>query len=165
MSKKVKRVNLLLHPADIEDILEDYAYLLASYQNLRERNSVYGSYKRTSKKLDILFPFKEHPVHGITGLHAVEKYDDHGYISEYYYQWKKIIPKEGIAFTHISAWENEPHDAPDTPARFIVKTEPHHHHHIPGERRHRKENYDIRTLEAAFEFIAQYIITGKEYKP
>lgn len=86
MSRKVKPINPLLHPADIEDILEDYAYLLVSYQNLRERNSVYGSYKRTSKKLDILFPFKEHPVHGITGLHAVEKYDDRGYVRKYHYQ-------------------------------------------------------------------------------
>lgn len=77
---------------------------------------------------------------------------------------KVLFQKKGGSVAHISAWENEPHDALDTPARFIVKTEP-HHHHIPGERRHRIENYDIRTLEAAFEFIAQYIITGKEYRP
>lgn len=155
----------MLIPADIDEILEDYGYILKSYQDLQERNSIYGFYKLTNRKLDVLFPLKEHPVHGITGLYATEKYDENGHVREYHYQWKRIIPKEGIMFSHISAWENEPHDAPNTPAEYIVATEPHHHHHIPGDRKRRKENYDIHTLVAAFEFVARYIESGKEYKP
>lgn len=126
---------------------------------------IYGSFKRTKTKLDVLFPLKVHSVHGITGLHATEKYDKNGYVKEYHYQWKRIIPKEGIMFSHISAWGNEPHNAPNTPEEYLVVTNPHHHHHIPGGRKHRKANYYIRTLEAAFEFVVQYIRSGKEYKP
>lgn len=136
-----------------------------SYQNLKERNSIYGTFKLTHKKLDVLFPLKEHPVHGITGLHATEKYDKSGHVSEYHYQWKRIIPKQGILFSHISAWENEPHDASNTPDAYKVATEPHHHHHIPGARKHRKENYDVRTLETAFKFVVPYLEGGKEYAP
>ncbi|MHA6261444.1 toxin-antitoxin system TumE family protein [Sporosarcina sp. CAU 1771] len=165
MSRRLEPISPILLPADIDDILENYEYILESYQNLQELNSIYGSFKLTKRKLDVLFPFKEHPLHGITGLHATEKYDGNGHVREYHYQWKRIIPKEGIMFSHISAWENEPHDAPNTPEEYIVVTEPHHHHYIPGERRHRKANYDIRTLEAAFKFVAQYIESGKEYKP
>jgi len=33
-------------------------------------------------KLSVLFPLKEHPIHGITGLQATEKYDDNGYVKE-----------------------------------------------------------------------------------
>lgn len=68
-------------------------------------------------------------------------------------------------FSHISAWENEPHDSPDTPFEYLVETAPHHHHHIPGKRKHRIANYHIRTLEKAFEFVAEYIRSGEEYKP
>lgn len=77
---------------------------------------------------------------------------------------KESLPKkEGIRFSHISAWENEPHDAPNTPTAFKVETEPHHHHYVPGERKYRKENYDVRTLEADFEFVAHFITSGEEY--
>lgn len=165
MSRRPEPARTILFSADIDDILNKYGDILDSYHNLQERNSIYASFKRTKTRLDVLFPLKEHPVHGITGLHAVEKYDEKGYVREYHYQWKRIIPKEGIMFSHISAWENEPHDAPNTPDKYLIVTEPHHHHHIPGDRKQRKANYDIRTLEAAFDFVAQYIRSGKEYKP
>ncbi|MGM8366804.1 hypothetical protein ACLIBG_15230 [Virgibacillus sp. W0181] len=165
MHRKSKPINSVLLPADIDDILQDYGDYLKSYQNLHTKSSIYASFKRTKTKLDVLFPLKEHPIHGITGLHAIEKYDEKGYVKEYHYQWKRIIPKTGIKFSHISAWENEAHNAPNTSYEYIVDTEPHHHHHIPGERKHRKENYDIRTLDAAFNFVVHYIRSGKEYKP
>lgn len=155
----------VLLPADIDNILEKFSELLESHKNLSEQNSIYAKFKQNHKKLDVLFPLKEHPIHGITGLHAVEKYDSKGFVKEYHYQWKRIIPKEGIAYAHISAWENEPHNAPNTPEQFIVKTEPHHHHHIPGDRKQRTENYRIRNLESVFNFIAQYINTGEAYIP
>lgn len=150
--------------ADIDEILDKYGDILQSYVNLREKNSIYASYKQTDKKLDILFPFKEHPIHGITGLHATEKYDENGHVKEYHYQWKRIIPKQGVKYSHISAWENERHNKPDTPEKFIVETDP-HHHHIPGDRSQRKENYHYRTLDAVFNFVAHYIRSGEEYKP
>lgn len=120
MSRKPEPIRSVLLPADIDDILEKYDDILESYQNFQERNSIYGSFKRTNRKLDVLFPFKEHPVHGITGLYATEKYDKNRHVREYHYQWKRLIPKEGIMFSHISAWENEPHEAPNTRRKSIV---------------------------------------------
>lgn len=155
----------LLLPADINQILDQYGHLLQAYTNLPDRDSIFANYKITTKKLSVLFPLKEHPVHGITGLHATEKYKDDGSVKEYHYQWKIIIPKQGIKYSHISAWENEPHDAIWTPKEYIVASEPHHHHHVPGDRKQRKENFNIHTLEDAFAFVTEYIESGKEYKP
>lgn len=163
MARNKKRKNVL-QPADLDSVLESYSDILESYQNLRDKNSIYSSFKKTNRKLEVLFPLKEHRIHGITGIHAVEKYDETGYVKIYHYQWKRIIPKEGIVYSHISAWENEPHADINTPIDFIVKTEPHHHHHVPGERRKRKENYNTRSLETVFKFVAHYIRTEEEYK-
>ncbi len=162
MNKNETHAKLL--PADINNILDKYGHLLQSYTGLIEKDSIYANYKLTSNKLSVLFPLKEHPVHGITGLHATEKYKN-GYVKEYHYQWKIIIPKKGIRFSHISAWENEPHNAPNTPKEDKVDSEPHHHHHVPGDRKCRKDNFDVQTLEAAFAFIAKYIESGEEYIP
>lgn len=157
-------LNQLL-PADLEEILEKYGHLFKAYQKLGERDSIYSNFKRTTTKLSVLFPLKEHPVHGITGLHATEKYDKDGFVKEYHYQWKIIIPKQGVLLSHISAWENEPHSNPNTPEEFKVNSEPHHHHHVPGNRKERNDNFKIHTLDAAFAFVAKYIENGKEYKP
>ncbi|KOP79480.1 hypothetical protein AMS59_06920 [Lysinibacillus sp. FJAT-14745] len=155
----------LLLPADILEISKKYSHLLTNYPNLRERDSIFASIKRTSNKLSVLFPLKEHPIHGITGLHATEKYDENGYVKEYHYSWKRIIPKQGVIYNHISAWENEPHDDSNTPEKYKVNSEPHHHHHVPGDRHQRKDNFDIHTLDTAFAFVANYIESGEEYKP
>lgn len=153
-----------LPPADIDDILEKYGHFLKSYTQLNSRESIYSDYKRTSKKLEILFPLIEHPVHGITGIHAVENYNNDGYVRLYQYQWKRIIPRAGIQSSHISGWGNDPHDAEWTPDEYKVTTEPHHHHYDPTDRKKRRENFDIRSLESVFRFIIPYLETGKEYK-
>ena len=49
--------------------------------------------------------------------------------------------------------------------KYKVNSEPHHHHHVPGDRHQRKDNYDIHTLESAFDFVANYIESEEEYKP
>lgn len=165
MSRRPDHVASFLYPADVDVILDKYSDILASHIEITDKNSIYASYKRTQSKLDVLFPLKEHPIHGITGIHAIVKYNETGYVRRYHYQWKRIVPKQGIAFSHISAWENEPHEDASTPEEYIVKTEPHHHHHIPGDRKQRKENDDIRTLEAVFVFVAYYIRKQTEYTP
>lgn len=164
MSRNTDQTSILL-PADVEDILDTYSDIMDSYQVIQDRNSIYASYKRTKGKLDVLFPLKEYPIHGVTGIHAIEKYDQSGHITRYHYQWKRMVPKQGIKFSHISAWENEPHTDGCTSVEYVVKTEPHHHHHIPGARKQRQENYNTRPLEAAFAFVAHYIRNQKEYKP
>ncbi|GAE94930.1 hypothetical protein JCM21714_4130 [Gracilibacillus boraciitolerans JCM 21714] len=68
----------------------------------------------------------------------------------------------GKLYHNISAWKNEPHDASWTPEKFKIKSEPHHHHHVPGDREQRKENWDILTLEDAFSFVAHNIHSGEE---
>ncbi|MEM5014624.1 DUF6516 family protein [Niallia taxi] len=154
-----------LLPADIDEILERYGHLLKSYPNLRDRESIFADFKRTNKKLEVLFPLKEHPIHGKTGLHVVENYDEAGYVRLYQYHWKRIIPKMGVQMNHISGWGNDPHDAEWTPDEYRIETEPHHHHYDPSDRRRRRENYDVRTLDQAFAFITIYLDSGEEYKP
>src|SRR5699024_9839767 len=100
------------------------------YSHIPGKEPVYPEVKKTAKKLSVLFPLKEHPVHGKTGLLATEKYSNEGFVIEYHYQWKLLIPKKGVRLSHISAWENESHNNP----KYQTATEPHHHHHIPGDR-------------------------------
>ncbi|MFD1363351.1 hypothetical protein [Lentibacillus salinarum] len=96
MSRETEKILL---PADIPEILGKYGDLFCNYTQLPSKDSIYGNYKRTNHKLSVLFPLIEHPVHGKTGLHATEKYED-GFVIEYHYQWKIIIPKMGKLY-HI----------------------------------------------------------------
>jgi hypothetical protein len=152
----------LLLPADIDQIIEDYGHLFAVYPRLQERTSIFADYKRTQKRLEVLFPLIEHPFHGITGLHAYEKYNDAGTVETYCYSWKRIIPIQGIQLSHISSWGNDPHPAETTPAELCVNTEPHHHHHDPDNRRRRKDSY-IMSLDLAFLYVSYYIESGRIY--
>jgi len=152
----------LLLPTDIDQILEDYGHLLKVYPALLERHSIFTDYKRTHKRLEVLFPLKEHPVHGITGLHVYEKYNDAGTVELYSYSWKRIIPTQGIQFSHISSWGNDPHPPETTPQHLQVTTEPHHHHYDPDQRSKRKSSY-IRSLDQVFMYVAYYIETGEVY--
>lgn len=155
----------VLLPADIDDILEQYGEYLKSYVHLSDKESIYGDFKKTSKRLSVLFPLIEHPIHGITGIHAVENYNEAGFVRQYQYQWKIIVPKMGIQMSHISGWGNDPHNAEWTPEAYKVKTEPHHHHYDPKDRKKRRENYNVRTLDQVFAFVAEYLNSGTEYKP
>ncbi|MCD1260024.1 hypothetical protein B5M42_014510 [Paenibacillus athensensis] len=152
-----------LLPANLAHILNKYGEWLETYQNFRDRNSAYGDFYLSPKRMEIIFPLKEHPVHGITGLHVIERYDDQGYVKEYQYMWKVIVPKMGVQLNHISSWGNESHNAPGTSAKLITETEPHHHHHVPGDRSQRKENWHVHTLEQAFEFIIPFLESGQPY--
>lgn len=73
-----------LLPADLDQILEKYGHLFKTYRNLSNSNSIYSNFKLTTTKLSVLFPLKEHPVHGATGLHATEKYDKNRFVKEYH---------------------------------------------------------------------------------
>jgi hypothetical protein len=160
-------VNEVLLPADVLSIYDQYNDIITSayIKDIRGEKHIYPKIKLTPKVLSALLPLKEHPVHGITGIHVIENYDDNGHVRKYSYQWKVIIPKMGIQSYHISAWGNEPHDDPNTPEEFKVESEPHHHHHVPKDWRKRKRNWSVWTLEEAFEFVAHYIRSGQEYKP
>lgn len=161
---ETKETELLL-PADVDDILEKYGHLLKSYPNLRDHESIFANFKRTNKRLEVLFPLIEHPIHGVTGLHSVENYNEAGYVRLYQYHWKIIISKLGVQLNHISGWGNEPHDAEGTPEEYRIKTEPHHHHYDPTDRKKRRENYTVRTLDQAFAFVAEFLENGKKYEP
>lgn len=153
----------LLYPADIQEILEEFQDMFQTYDKFHDRESIYANYRSDIKRLEVVFPLKEHPTHGITGLRAYEKYDEAGYVEKYDYQWKRIIPRGGIQTSHISSWGNEPHDAAWTPEEFRVETEPHHHHYDPNDRRKRRENWHVRTLRDALLFVKHYIDSNEEY--
>jgi hypothetical protein len=95
----------------------------------------------------------------------VENYNEAGYVDQYHYHWKIIMPKMGVIFSHISGWGNDSHDANWTPKEYRVNTEPHHHHYDPADRKKRRDNYDVRTLVQAFAFVDTYFDSGEEYKP
>lgn len=97
-------------------------------------------------------------------MQAIERYDNDGMVRKYSYQWKIIMPKMGINSHHISAWGNDPHDATWTSSEYAVESEPHHHHHVPGDWKQRQANWEVWTLEEAFEFVGEYIRSGVEYK-
>lgn len=139
-----------LLPADMDQIIEDFGHLFQVYPRFNDKNSIYADYRRTPKKLEVLFPLLMHPTHGITGLHAPELYDDAGTVREYQYAWKRIIPVEGIKkYSHICSWGNDSHPAETTLAELCVNTEPHHHHHVLAPNR----RY-IYTLDRAFMYVA-----------
>lgn len=163
-NSKHTNVNEILLPANLPFIFEKYQDIIPEKIVPGEKH-VFPTYKKTNSMLSVLFPLKEHPVHGKTGIYAMEKYDDDGYVRRYNYQWKIIIPKMSKQGFHISSWGNEPHNDPDTPPEFQIDSEPHHHHHVPHDWRQRKENWTVWTLEEVFEFVAFYIRTGIEYKP
>lgn len=157
-------VHKLLLPADLPSILEEYKDIFENYGDIYGKDKVYPRMKLTSNLLSVLFPLIEHPVYGKTGLLAIEKYKD-GKVTKYMYHWKIIIPKKGKHKQHISAWGNDPHDAKNTPPQLQFKSEPHHHHHIPGDWNKRQDNWDVWTLDDAFRFVAHFIRNGEEYKP
>lgn len=153
-----------LLPANLGSILKKYDKWIEVYTNFTGKNSVHGEFHKSPKRIEIIFPLKEHPHHGVTGLHAIEKYDDAGFVQEYQYMWKVIVPKMGVQLNHISSWGNEAHNSPGTKSEYITDTEPHHHHHVPGDRSKRQSNWNVHTLEQAFEFIIPFLESGEEYK-
>lgn len=117
-----------------------------------------NEYESKNAKVKGLIPLKKHPVHGKTGIVFFERYVG-GELVKYNYSWEIIYPKMGIKYRHISAWGMEHH------TRMKVKTDPYHHHHIPGERSQRQECYYIRSLLDVTEFISEYIREGIQYRP
>ncbi|UOQ86845.1 DUF6516 family protein [Gracilibacillus salinarum] len=153
-----------LFPADLPILIEKFEDIFETYSYVPVKEKVYPKMKLTTNLLSVLFPFIEHPVYGKTGLHAIEKYKD-GIVKKYMYQWKIIIPKKGKHKQHITAWGNDPHAEKNTPPELHFKSEPHHHHYIPGDWNKRKDNWEVWSLDDALHFVAYYIRSGKEYKP
>lgn len=151
-------------PSDIEEILEKYEDIISQYAVGKGKEYV-PRYERNERFMRAIIPLKEHPEYGITGMVAFETYDEDGRIERYSYSWRILHPKRGKHAGHITAWENDPHDSPNTPPEYRVTTEPHHHHHVPFDRRQRKENYDVRTLDDAFSKVAEFVRSGKPYTP
>jgi len=153
----------ILFPTDMDRILEKYEDVIENYPHLENRDPLYARYEQDTEKLIAVIPLKKHPVYGITGFVGYEKYNDEGLVERYSYAWRILVPKLGNGPGHITAWENDPHDKPNTRRKYRVATEPHHHHHVPFDRSKRKENYDVRTMDDAFSIVADYIRNGKPY--
>lgn len=163
MKKSISN-KLILTPSDIGEVLEKYEDIISQYSVGKGKEYV-PRYEKNERYMKAVIPLKEHPEYGITGIVALETYNDDGLVEQYSYSWRILYPKKGNHAGHITAWENEPHDSPNTPTKYRVATEPHHHHHVPFDRRQRKENYDVRTLNDAFSKVAEFIRSGKPYTP
>lgn len=101
----------------------------------------------------ITFEFIFHPVHGNTKLRVREWYDANDNLVQYRYCWEVNSKPTG----NISAWENEHNHG--------VETDPHHNHHVPFDRKPVRANYNVRSIEDAFNAVMPYIIEKKTYTP
>lgn len=95
--------------------------------------------------------FNPHPRYGSTRLRIREKYNSSEELYFYRYCWEMNCKPTG----NISAWENEHSHGLDS--------DPHHHHHVPYDRKPVQNNHSIRTLEDAFKVIVHYITSGNNY--
>lgn len=102
-------------------------------------------------KVRLNLEFIPHPVYGKTKFRIRERYDSSGNLFFYRYCWE--INKRPTG--HITAWENEHNHG--------LPTDPHHHHHVPFDRKQVQANPNVRTLEDAFNVIIPYIVSGKPY--
>ncbi|WP_411348914.1 hypothetical protein [Paenibacillus sp. WLX2291] len=151
-----------LNPSDFTIAIEQFEHLLHQYSDPAIAYPVPYE-KRRPKRIEAYYPLKPHPIYGITALHAVETYNEQGYIKRYNYEWFIMYPRMGISSKHITSWGNDPHDDPDTPPELRVQTEPHHQHHIPFHRAARRDNYTVRNLQDAFVAIEPYLLQGLPY--
>ena len=81
-----------LFPTDVSAILDRYGDILETYEHIPDKGPIYPQVKLTPPLLSVLFPLKEHPVHGITGLHAVERYKD-GQVKHIPTNGKSSVPR------------------------------------------------------------------------
>ncbi|WP_353949062.1 DUF6516 family protein [Sporolactobacillus sp. Y61] len=153
----------LLSPANIYNITQKYSDLFQEYPQYPQCHTLV--FKNSTREIEGWIPLKKHHNYGITGMHFVERYDGQGLVKGYNYEWKCFYPIKGIQLSHIISWGNEPHDAPGTAPSLKTKTEPHHCHYCPNDRRLRRENYTVRSLDMAFTFIAYYIKNDDPYDP
>ncbi|MFG3435119.1 toxin-antitoxin system TumE family protein [Lysinibacillus fusiformis] len=111
-----------------------------------------------NKVIKITFYFIS-SFYGETRLRVREWYDKNDNKIQYRYSWEKNSKKPG----HISAWENEHHEVPHHILPEGLKSDPHHHHHIPGDRVQVQDNWTIRNLESVLSIVEGFIIAGKPY--
>lgn len=132
---------------------------LSDYQSIITRFN--GVFRQTPElKLDIEDPevtvvkitfFLEVGFYGETKMRIREWFDQEDKKIQYRYSWEKNTKGSG----HISCWENEhPHG---------LETDPHHHHHVPGDRSQKQENFNTRDLEKALSIVEEYILENKQY--
>ena len=100
-------------------------------------------------KMDV--SFVPHPVYGNTQFRLREWYDSLGNKVQYRYCWEASPDPAD----HITAWENEhPYGFPN---------DPHHHHHVPFNRKEVQDNPNVRSIADAFGLIIPYIQSGHPY--
>lgn len=102
-------------------------------------------------RVNINLELRSHAVYGTTKFRIREEYDSSGNQLLYRYCWEVNNKPTG----HISAWENE-HD-------HGFPSDPHHHHHVPFDRKQVQASPYVRTLEEAFSIVIPYIDSGRPY--
>lgn len=105
-------------------------------------------------------PLRHHFHHGDTILYINEKLDEAGNIEEFRYGWELSQKKERLskAARHITAFDKQTHPEPP----HNVKTDPYHHHHVPGDITKRKET-SVQTLEDVIGILSDYMVGNFEY--
>lgn len=138
----------MIFPTHITHLLRTYSSYILSPPLLYDLDIDPG--KKTTKMI-LNLEFINHPVYGRTQLRIRETYNSESQLILYRYNWERNNKPE----SSITAWENEHY--------HNVSTDPHHHHHVPFDRKQAKENSDVRCLADALTIIIPYIQTGNEY--
>jgi Family of unknown function (DUF6516) len=133
--------------SDYKDIVNKFSHIFREPPDLDIQEG-------TETVIKITFYLNNISSYGDTKLRVREWYNDSDIKTRYRYAWEKNRTKPG----HISAWENEHHDVPHG-----LDTDPHHHHHVPGDRTQVQENRNVRDLDAALSSVEEYISNNKPY--
>ena len=113
------------------------------------------------KRVIASLPLKNHLIHGETILHINEKIVEDN-LEEYRYGWElsQRERKMGASTRHITAFDKQ---FKENPPYNNIKTNPFHHHHIPGQTSPRTETR-VEFLEDVILILKDYLGSGKAYK-
>ncbi|MFF5401168.1 DUF6516 family protein [Peribacillus butanolivorans] len=141
-----------------------FADLFVANPQLFNHNKIPEIKAKGEKRVVATMPLNNHDIYGETVLFINEKYSDLGDIKEYRYAWeypdKKGRDKKSKKERHITSFDRQLH--PEPPRN--VKTDPYHHHNVPGDTVPRTET-SIKKLEDFLPILTDYINSHNEFMP
>lgn len=139
-----------------------FADLFESNPQLFNHNKIPEIKAKGEARVVATLPLNNHNIYGETVLSINEKYSDLGDIEEYRYAWEYPVVqgrnRKSKHERHITSFDKQEH--PEPPRH--VKTDPFHHHNVPGDTVPRTET-SIENLHEVIGIITDYIESNKEY--
>lgn len=146
----------------LRDRINYISELFESKLELFDTSSIPEIKAKGTSKVEARLALQSHFHYGETILYINELFNDDGTIEQYRYGWEyKQTPHRRISKKerHITAFDKQEH--PEPPHNDI-KTDPYHHHHVPGEISKRKET-NVQSLEDVITILSDYIFADIKY--